>query len=166
MHALSEVICIRAGGFITKKSLVSFGDLTLDPAPPVRHASRPEGSFLAAACNVFLPGFGVGSFVQGDCVGGTIQLATQLIGFSLIFIPMASNDFVFEGLGFGQDLVMAGLYLSCGSRICGLFLPLFYETRKNHNEQVTLNIIPSINLSSDRRELSIGMHVTVRYTIG
>jgi hypothetical protein len=112
-----------------------------------------------------LAGFGVGSYVQGDTIGGTIQLSGQILGLAaMITIANMTDIFTVDDIAPGNDpytretkninyaIFTTGLILFCGSRIYGYISPFIYGNIYNNKLKkalqyysVSYNIFPSID---------------------
>jgi hypothetical protein len=113
-------------------------------------------------CNALIPGFGFGSFMQGDKEGGLKQFITQLIGL-VVFV----GGFSYTNVDFpmGIILVAVGAGLTMGSRIDGASRAISYAKEYNAKlpKKVSFDAAAAITPSADGQELSIGMRLMVRY---
>jgi len=116
-------------------------------------------------------GFGIGSFVQGDWLGGVLQLMGEVVGFSIVFscviqtaMPREPGE---EIPAWVDPLGTAAALLVVGARgIWGILRPIrFAELKKSRlmNKEVTFDIAPSITNSASRRRIGIGIGFTLRY---
>jgi hypothetical protein len=120
-----------------------------------------------------LVGFGIGSYIQGDTVGGTIQLAGQVAGAAallsgiivgnLFAVPAVAEDIEagHEGGDYedhtieqqaGIALLVTGVALSYGFRLYGLISPFVYGSMynkklKNALRYYSVTIAPSIGVN-------------------
>ena len=114
-----------------------------------------------------LPGFGVGSFAQGDRMGGGIQVITQLIGLAC-FGALFSGS---EGMSdFGSAMAAGGVAwgLSIGSRWWGCYRARRYGKEHGgiHNSsKFSFGIMPTLEPCSDLGESCFGIRLELMYTI-
>jgi len=102
---------------------------------------EPKESLFPAFLNA-VPGFGLGSFVQGDTVGGLICLSCEGIGGSSFGMGLV---FMFVDKEVSDGLFWAGLGLWCGAKIFGIIRPFCYA--RSYNEEhglASLSIAPSL----------------------
>jgi hypothetical protein len=112
-----------------------------------------------------VPGFGLGSFLQGDTVRGRSQLIVQSVslGGLIVAIVLAEAD---SWWSVEDHIICYGLgWLSIGSRVFGCIRALRYA--KGHRdvppqEEVAIGIVPSIGCISDcrRREIQLGLLIS------
>ena len=123
-----------------------------------------------------LPGFGLGSFMQGDRVGGTIQLTADLvgggcsIGGTIWALGMASGAIPWskEGSILSGVLALAGEVIFLASKVYGIAQPIEYAFDKlaeHKREEISFSFTPSITHPADRRGVSVGMELVVRYEL-
>jgi len=94
-----------------------------------------------------VPGFGLGSFSQGDILSGLILLGTDAAGWGLLFAGVAAS-FEANFTLFGppsqpstySPLIYVGVVVLCVSKIAGIALPIIYFQRK---KSVSFELEPS-----------------------
>ncbi|WNY67275.1 P13 family porin [Borreliella lusitaniae] len=89
---------------------------------------NPIGPFLL---NLFLP-FGIGSFVQGDYIGGGTVLGFDVLGAILWGTGMIINNTSEKGLT-GTLLIGVGASMLLTSHITSLIIPFTFANRHNEN---------------------------------
>jgi hypothetical protein len=91
------------------------------------------------ACNLFL-GLGIGSFIQGDRVGGLTALSGELIGFGSMLLGSTMTETVYdyyydeystELSPAGAGFMTFGLVLFLSTRIYELIRPFSFENDYN-----------------------------------
>ncbi|MBL8993152.1 MAG: P13 family porin [Spirochaetia bacterium] len=76
-------------------------------------------------------GFGTGSFLQGDYLGGAACLSSELVGVGLVASGFGSGTpFTSSGTA-ASALVLVGSVLFLTSRILQILLPVEYSRKKN-----------------------------------
>jgi hypothetical protein len=105
----------------------------------------------------FLAGFGIGSYMQGDNIGGTVQLSGQLLGLAGIlaaaFMTEYDEDGYYEKMtDEGTVVAITGTALFYIARLYGCISPFVYGTVYNKKLKnalqyysVSYNIVPSID---------------------
>ncbi|MBN2351985.1 MAG: P13 family porin [Spirochaetales bacterium] len=127
----------------------------------------------------FLPGFGVGSFVQGDTGGGVVLLIADLVGIGLVGVPiltaigsilwnMVTLQWADLGNGVHLDevLIVSGLIVFLASKVLGVVFPIIYaanEKAKYESKQVTFNVSPQMEPPDDSGGIAIGLKLSARY---
>jgi hypothetical protein len=119
-----------------------------------------------------VPGFGVGSFIQGDLNGGMIQLFAEGIGWGWIIGCVMVGNAKEREAGPGMEAggayymmvplgvlpLLFGLGFGCG-RVSR------YDQQKHREEKVTIGISPSITPSAGHQGFDVGIELAVRYAI-
>lgn len=105
--------------------------------------SNEMSATLPFVANFFL-GAGIGSFIQGDKVGGTIGIVGELIGYSLIIggalIPSRGNGQIDDSQrAVSMGLVYGGLATVIGVRIFEFVRPFSYAKKYNDTLFAALN---------------------------
>ena len=84
--------------------------------------TAPFPNWLAAILN-YIPAFGLGSFLQGDTMGGFIQLGLEGAGLAIIIITALSNPYLdIFYIGFATGILLMG-----GGVIFGVVRALLYQ---------------------------------------
>jgi hypothetical protein len=93
-------------------------------------------------------GFGIGSYIQGDVVNGTIQLSGQLLGLAGMIASgfMYDADFSSEQSVLGSAFFATGEILFLGTRLYGCITPFLY---KNSYNKKLKNALQYYNVSYD-----------------
>jgi hypothetical protein len=126
-----------------------------------------KNSGIPLAINLFA-GFGIGSYIQGDIISGTIQLSGQLlclaglIAGSLLMTPETVASSYETGYtaqkttDVGSAIIMTGVILFYGTRIYGCISPFVFKSvynRKLNNAlqyySVSYNIAPSFDTNGN-----------------
>lgn len=92
-----------------------------------------------------IPGFGVGSFVMGDTVGGLVGVIGEGVGLGLIvagYLEYVGGSFdaigsgnptgLFESMGSGIFLILGGALVYTGVQIFEIIRPIVYGSRQNN----------------------------------
>jgi hypothetical protein len=96
------------------------------------------GTVVGIALNI-VPGFGVGSFVQGDSVGGIVGLIGDSVGVGLIVVGevialgsvgSGSVEGALSGFGTGYILIIAGAIIYGGVEIFGIIRPIAFGAKQ------------------------------------
>jgi hypothetical protein len=109
-----------------------------------------------------VPGFGLGSFLQGDWLCGYIQLAADVIGIGL---------FVYSGVTAYQSFmgdpaaILSGVAFMFSSRVYGFCRPICYKVATSQRNEVSFSAVPSIEPRADRWGYDIGIEFAVRYEL-
>jgi hypothetical protein len=127
---------------------------------------------LSIGLNLSL-GLGLGSFAQGDWLGGIIQLTGEAVGFGIVFrcvIETARPREPGKEIPAWVDpLGNAAACLVVGARgIWGILRPIRYAALKRAKligEKVTFDIAPSITPTADHRGLDFGMRFALRFAL-
>lgn len=103
--------------------------LTLAPAAADGSGAPAAGDCAPAWRNALVPGFGTGSFLQGDRPGGTIQLAGQLVGLACLGVGVGMLEHWIPSASWteGAAWLVAGTGVSLGSRFWGLVRAIAYD---------------------------------------
>ncbi len=149
------------------------------------HKNSAIGPFFLNLCL----GFGIGSFVQGDNLGGGITLALDIVGsgfvtygiiqmvpflFSLPLSPFLVQDEtsnesfsnLAENSSFGSIMLAVGGGVIAISRIVQVILPWTYASNFNKNleealgvEAVGFNIAPAINIATNTPQFTASVSI-------
>jgi len=133
-----------------------FSGLSL-PLTPSLYSSNSDKAVkrkIPAFALNFIFGHGIGSFVQGDTVGGVIGLVGDLGGMAMIYIPCfsilsdlgdesKSFDLFFENARKKMGIMIAGAVVLTGVKVFELVRPFSYA------KKFSVAFIPEINY--DRR---------------
>ena len=124
-----------------------------------------KDAVLPLVLNFFL-GFGIGSFVEGDDMGGLIMAGTQVLGFA-----MAMYGSTRLSNAHGEWLCAYGVMMMVASRIWGFIRPWTYASKYNDDlrekiaagdiRPVSIDAFPAVDASG---ALAGGM--TVRAKVG
>lgn len=126
--------------------------------------AEPKSKGLPILLNI-LPGFGVGSYVQGDKVGGTIQLVADIVGYGIFLVgdvmySKASVDYdnayylsdenaALSDMETGLGVEVCGDIVIIGATVYGIFRPISFANSYNKEHGlVSLDVRPTISLSS------------------
>jgi hypothetical protein len=113
------------------------------------------------------PGFGVGSFVQGDPIGGCIQLIGETSGY--VMAVFAFGMMWVDYSPYVEALGTVGVCLVIGARyIWGIIRPIWFVAELNAKLQqgkVTFGVVPSIEPCADHQGLNVGMGLTVKCVV-
>jgi len=113
----------------------------------------------------YLPGFGVGSFIQGDTRGGTIQLVTSWSG----GLP---RDRRIDRVGVAQEekptymvtaMALSAIPVGAGV-VFGLIRPIWYcyrHLQARKVETLSCRISPAIKPSVDRRGFDVAVELSL-----
>ena len=110
-------------------------------------------------------GFGVGSFVVGDCAGGWGGLAGEAIGLTMGYLGYVAV--LGGGGGLTEALIYAGLGLFLGARfVWGILRPLWFVSERNarlRQGNLTFDFSPVLATCSGRHGHypGIGLSVSV-----
>jgi len=110
-----------------------------------KNKKRGAGGYAALD---FFVGFGFGSYIQGDKVGGITQSAMDLLGWGLMFTGISlideeeacgeegDKDCPFLG---GTIYLLSGIGISIASRVCSWIFPFSYQKKYNRTLDAALN---------------------------
>jgi hypothetical protein len=135
------------GGFtVATNQILDSPDITHSKLSPLGIPNW--GAFII---NV-VAGAGIGSYVQGDILGGTIGLVGELGGIGLIYggyfsIFDFSTGKLKEDVQTGMGLMIGGAVLFAGTRIFECIRPWFYG--RNENKDYAFNFTPSIDINGN-----------------
>jgi hypothetical protein len=130
------------------------------PSPAGAGSGQPMAKVLPIVLNL-VPGFGVGSFVQGDKIGGYVGLGVTLIGDALILSGSKKYSdamALWNSLGKyygdpeptdGLSTVGFGLLLIVGADVYGVIRPI--NVANDYNRQhglASVSVAPTISASS------------------
>ncbi len=115
----------------------------------------------------FVLGCGIGSYIQGDTVGGTIALCGDLGGYALVIggaLSAASSAVVADetGANIGATVAVAGYVTLIASRIFTCIRPFTYASGYNHRlssalySNTSFAMVPSINEKGQTEVVLIG----------
>lgn len=128
-------------------------------------AQRNAG--LATLLNL-VPGFGLGSFMQGDACGGITQLAAAALGAGCTLAALGSLFNPYISGTTSEIMFYAGIGTYLFSIGWGIFRPTYYsqknETRLENNT-VTWRISPDITPCTGRQGVNVGLELAVRYPL-
>ena len=129
----------------------------------LQESQNPIGPVGAVLLNT-LVGFGLGSFIQGDHLGGGIQCVTELVAGALVlpaFFEAMYGVLAFITFPFGLpvisdtsvNLLTVGMVVLFGARLFGIARPLCYAV--NHSAasgggRIVVRVDPSIEPCSGR----------------
>ncbi len=126
----------------------------------------PKRALLPVILNI-LPGLGIGSFAQGDSLGGFIGLGGETAGLSLAFFGLVysyvgiigaifsgmsgeGGDASVERLRVGEDCMIGGGILWAGTKVFEIVRPITFARNFNRERgfaRVTLSPRPAPGLS-------------------
>ena len=130
---------------------------------------------LAMVLNL-LPGFGLGSFIQGDCVGGFAQLGAELsavgiygiIFYSFFWTIAGQPSLLMEHEAFTTVLAITGTGIFYASKVFGFIRPIRYAAHKKtklQDERVRISFVPSIAPDWSSQRLAVGVGLTVKFAV-
>ncbi|MDR1363321.1 MAG: P13 family porin [Spirochaetaceae bacterium] len=107
---------------------------------------------IPLAANI-LAGFGLGSYIQGDIVSGTIQLSGHILGLAAMVASVYSTVYAYPvNIYSSYYLSNAGAMIFCASRLYGCVSPFIYMNTYNKKLKAALqyysisyNVFPSID---------------------
>ena len=120
----------------------------------------------------YLPGFGLGSFIQGDTCGGTIQLVTEVVGIgcALIAMEVVSRTMTPEEKpSYMMPAFVVGILPAAAGMVFGLIRPIWYcfKHRQEHEDStLSVRIAPGIAQSVDRQGFDVGARLVITVPIG
>ncbi|MDR2582643.1 MAG: P13 family porin [Fibromonadaceae bacterium] len=116
----------------------------------------------------FVPGFGLGSYIQGDITSGIKLSIADVVGWPLtilgILAVMKGND-----VDLGWALAISGGSIVCVSRVMGLIYTFNYTKKYNKSLEEALNSNSNVSLSIDPLIIprdgtpAVGLAFNVRY---
>ncbi|MCR4790964.1 MAG: P13 family porin [Treponemataceae bacterium] len=130
-----------------------------------------EVSTAGAVCmNLFIPiAGGIGSYCQGDIIGGSYLLSLEVaswVGIGVAMIPYFTDGYVSSK---GSAVILVGGATIIGCRIAGIILPIKYSKKhgqiefKDINPQTELSGSVSFDPYIDLEDKKYGLVTTVRY---
>jgi len=136
-------------------------DLT-NPQKTYIYHEFEKSPVLPLILNIF-PAFGIGSWVQGDAVGGTIGTVGELGGVIIMVVGAIKQIPLGDGggnqSGSGNTIAVIGTVILLGSYVFDIILPFVYSNNYNsHLEKnllgisglTNLKILPNINVAGNR----------------
>ena len=127
----------------------------------------------------FLPGFGIGSFSQGDTGGGVVLLIADIVSVGLVFVPIFTSigyliwnmvTLQWADLGNGvhldEVLIVSGLIVFMVSKVLGVVFPILHSANENaqsERKKVTFNVSPHVEPPDGSGAIAIGLTLSVRY---
>jgi hypothetical protein len=124
-------------------------------------APEKKDILLPCVLNV-IPGLGVGSFVQGDVLGGVILLAGDVGSWACLFFGM------FAAIGDDPTFVIVGGLLFCAMKILGIIRPIWFGLEYNaklEEQNASLSVKPVVvSLPGDERT-AIGVNVQLAFPL-
>ena len=157
-----------------KKTLFIFMIFLLILLPLSGEATEPRIDYGWAMLLDIFPGFGVGSFIQGDYKCGAAQLLAEGLGWGWFLFWGAQSKYAQREAGHVEAGLMGAMisglaiYPWAAGYLLGLIGPPWYENKyrmEHRNKEVSIGFAPSITPSADRREQCIGMQLMIRYAI-
>ena len=129
--------------------------------PVFGQEEQPRISIGTAILLNILPGFGVGSFAQGDRIGGGIQVITQLVGLACVGVVLSGSGGASD---FGSAMAAGGAAwgLSIGSRWWGGCRAKRYGKEHGvmfNGSKFTFGIMPTLEKCADRGESCFGIRL-------
>jgi hypothetical protein len=120
-----------------------------------------------------LPGFGLGSFIQGDVFSGGSQLVLEGCGWGWCFYwgykARQTEKTYGSETGWGEAMIAGvGLYAVIAGYLYGLFAPPYYAWkyhREQQSQKVSIRAAPSITPSADHQAFDVGIELTARYAL-
>jgi len=148
-------------GLVKNKDEIQSEALYLSPTDKTAlYDKNKKENFVIASLLNTLPGFGLGSYLQGDLVFGITQNAMDVVGWTLAIVGLANLDYdecgysngdyhchVVEGFGFGP--MLSGFIILGSGRIMAWIFPYFHEKGYNKTLDEALNSNSSISYSID-----------------
>lgn len=126
-----------------------------------------------------IPGFGIGSFTQGDSLGGAICLVGDLVGGGLMvfgvfgtfgYLAAETASFTtFEGewdFKLAQTAIVTGMVIFLATKTFGIIRPIWYATSYNRKlREGRISVHPDIQYSPSAGEgrVSPGIRLTFRW---
>jgi hypothetical protein len=127
---------------------------------------QPKDPTWPVILNLF-PGFGIGSFVEGDGIGGLVQLLGEVSGFALELVAAASA-FSFDRPPIVDEqtaeyLFYGGMALQMGARmVWGVARPIWFAGEYNAG-RISFRVAPVVEPSAGSRRISVGMEMALQY---
>jgi hypothetical protein len=135
---------------------------------PLWGQDAPRNSVCAAMLLNIIPGFGVGSFGQGDVQSGRVQLIADVIGWGWlagwIIAANAGDPFDFIAGGLKVMVGLLGVVPIICSGINGLLAPPAYyrqQMEKQESDAISIRVAPSIIPSANRRGFDVGIKLAL-----
>jgi hypothetical protein len=143
---------------LTKEQLVLISDLSSDLSAMQRNVlyeSNKQNTSIPLVLNLLL-GCGIGSFVQGDTLGGTIGLAMDILSTTLFYsgymqAMVVATSWYSDGTE-GSDLMLIGAGMMIGSKISQIMRPFQYAkeyNKKLSSALMSISMVPVINQNKD-----------------
>jgi len=126
------------------------------------YEKNKKDALAYAGLNV-LPGFGVGSYMQGDILGGVTLSVYGVMGLSCLYLFGVDSQKWKDGI----DIIIYGSIV--GHYVFGAMLPFFYKYQYNKALKEALNIDNEISFSIDPLIVprdgtpAVGLAFNVRY---
>ena len=119
-----------------------------------------------------VPGFGVGSFMQGDTGFAIVQMLWEAVWWgSYIYLKTWGEGGTDIFHGFQLLMAIMAPYAFCAgytAYMIGLVRPSVYDSKyraKHRSDEVSIGIGPSITPSADRQGFHVGMELVLRYML-
>jgi hypothetical protein len=129
---------------------------------------HPQSIFWSIFFNI-LPGFGVGSFTQGDRIGGTLQLCAELIGGGMMAWALEADFWALLNV-FSSNaaetsnranseayLLPTGAVIVALSELFGIIRPFWYVAENNAKHRVSFGLAPAAIPSAGHRDFDVGI---------
>jgi hypothetical protein len=162
-----------------KKVLLVLLTFLLIVFPAVGEEKRPPAPVLLLSALNVMPGFGLGSFIQGDNTGGLIQLAVEGVGGLCLFLVAARwmddcwawwTSEPAPSYLVGSDVLEAtGGVLVFGSVIWGIARPIWYSVssrRRLQRDRLRLEMMPLVDPRIGGHGLDFGMRLSITCDTG
>ncbi|HEQ71035.1 MAG TPA: P13 family porin [Spirochaetia bacterium] len=133
-----------------------------------------EKEFVLPLLLNFLPGFGIGSYLQGDTTGGTILLIGDIVGYGLLgtaFLCVLGSifwgavTFQFQdwyNLSAPEWMVVIGGSIFVVSKLFGIIRPIWFGVEYNENlkrKKAAVDVSPVVEPAPDGGALKFGLKI-------
>lgn len=171
--AYPEVKYLLDLGLLKNEQTIKEKSVFLDQEGKVRlYGMYQKGALLPAVLNT-LPGYGVGSFIQDDMIGGVISLSADLVALGFYIATVGRVGYLvgtsFLPMDRTKDLEAANLFLTTGllislaNRVFGVVRPIYYAKGWNNKLEDALNMkrAPTLSLGPLVTPSGMGFAITV-----
>lgn len=143
---------------LTKEQILLISDLSSDLSAMQRNVlyeSNKQNTTMPLVLNLLL-GCGIGSFVQGDTIGGTVGLVGDILSATIFYAGymqamVATTSWSSDGTE-GSDLMLFGAALMFSSKVSQIMRPFVYAkeyNKKLSSALMSISMVPVINQNKD-----------------